>query len=266
VPDVRNEAPPHVGRLATQLVVVVAALLAYLAVRALTAGSEAVAIRNATALLRWEQRLGLDLEMGAQRALGSPGVGRDFFNSLYVWTYWPAVIGALIVTWRTDKRRYRMLRDALFLSGAVGLLIFASYPVAPPRMLEGFVDTVSSASRQHYVAHPSGLVNPYAAFPSFHIGWYALALGMLCWGRSALVLALGIVATVAMSLAVVVTANHFVFDVLAGLGICAAALLAARRIEARRWAGPAAQSQSPGVDSPRGRSITKRLPPPSGRS
>jgi membrane-associated phospholipid phosphatase len=40
-----------------------------------------------------------------------------------------------------------------------------------------------------------------------------------------------VAAIIAMSLAVVVTANHFVVDVLGGLAICAAALVVATRLE-----------------------------------
>ena len=215
---------------------VVTGFLAYLTVRALTAGAEEPAIHHALQIIRWEHWLRIDVEMSLQHALAGQGMGRSFFNAFYVWTYWPMLVGALAVTALTTPSRYRMLRDALLISGAVGLALFAAFPVAPPRMLDGFVDTVSAASRQHFVAHPSGLVNPYAAFPSFHIGWFALCAAVLCWGRSPAVRVLGAVSTITMGIAVVVTANHFVIDVVGGLAICSAGLFVARRIEMRRSA------------------------------
>jgi membrane-associated phospholipid phosphatase len=232
----RRAALHPASRILREVAIIGVAFLAYMSVRALTSGARDVALNHAGDLLRWEQDLNLDLERGAQQVIASSGVGRRVVNTVYVWTYWPMVLLALVATWRYRRSRYRMLRDALVISGAVGLVFFATFPVAPPRMLDGFTDTVSAASRQHFVAHPSGLVNPYAAFPSFHIGWYALALWVLCWRRStwaALVAALG---TVAMAVAVVATGNHFVFDVLGGLTICGLALLAAYRLERRRAA------------------------------
>jgi hypothetical protein len=224
----------RIGDVVKRVILVVVGFVAYLTVRALTATAKAPAVDHALQLLRWERHLGIDVEMGLQNAVAGPGIGRRFFNTVYVWAYWPMLIGALAVTSLTAPARYRMLRDSLLISGVCGLALFATFPVAPPRMLDGFVDTVSAASRQHFVAHPSGLVNPYAAFPSFHIGWFALCAIVLCWGRSIVVRLIGALATIAMSLAVVVTANHFVLDVLGGLAICSIALVAARAMEVHR--------------------------------
>jgi membrane-associated phospholipid phosphatase len=213
------------------------AFVAYMSVRALTSGAREVALGHADEVLRWERVLNVDLEKGAQEVIAAPGFGRRLVNSVYVWTYWPMVLLALGATWRLDRGRYRVLRDALVISGIVGLVFFATFPVAPPRMLDGFTDTVSAASRQHFVAHPSGLVNPYAAFPSFHIGWYALALWVLCWRRSTWAMAIAATGTMTMAVAVVATGNHFVLDVIGGLGICGLAVAVAHRIEQRRHSG-----------------------------
>jgi hypothetical protein len=63
---------------------------------------------------------------------------------------------------------------ALFISGALGLVVLAAFPVAPPRFLAGFTDTVRLA-RQDHLAHPSAITNQHAAMPSFHVGWTVLA-------------------------------------------------------------------------------------------
>jgi hypothetical protein len=213
---------------------VVLAFVAYMLTRAITAGGRDQALRNARELLDWERRLGLDFELGAQRALAAPGFGRELFTTIYVWAYWPVVVGTLVILWRRNRSRYRIMRDALFLSGAAGLFLFAAFPVAPPRMLGQFVDTVPAGSRQHFIAHPSGVVNPYAAFPSFHAGWFVLALAVLTWRRHRIVELGAAIAATLMVLAVVVTANHYVVDVLGGVAICAAALVVARHRESRR--------------------------------
>jgi hypothetical protein len=117
----------------------------------------------------------------------------------------------------------------MVLSGLAGLVVFLYYPVAPPRMLPGFVDTIGPGSIEHAVVHGT-IANPYAALPSFHAGWFTLAAFMVAssaghhLGVPAAVTAAG-----AMSAAVVITANHYVVDIPAGIGLSfAGAALAAR--------------------------------------
>ena len=79
--------------------------------------------------------------------------------------------------------------------------------------------------RSHFIAHPSLVVNEFAALPSFHIGWVALACAVLMlatqrrWPRGLL-----IVPPILMTVAVIVTANHYVVDVAASVAISLAAL------------------------------------------
>jgi hypothetical protein len=228
-------APPARGLrpTAAQAGLVTSGFVAYMAVRAVSRGAHDLAIRHAQAILSWERDAGIDIEQDLQRAIGAPGLGRNIINAIYAGAYWPALLLGLGVTWRWDRHRYRILRDALLISGVIGLLIFAIYPVAPPRMLDGFTDTVPPTSRQHFIAHPSMLINPYAAFPSFHFGWFALSLLVLLWRKRRAVW-LSAIGTSAMAIAVIATANHFVVDVAGGLVICGAALWAARCIERSR--------------------------------
>jgi len=215
----------------SELVLIAVAFLAYMTIRALGVGDRERALVHARSMLRWEHLARIDVERGAQHVVAAPGFGRELFTAVYVWGYWPVVIGALIYTRFRHPRRYRVLRNALFVSGALGLVCFATFPVAPPRMLENFVDTVPAGSRAHFVAHPSGLVNAYAAFPSFHIGWFAIAWLAVVWGRALIAQLAGLAATVLMALAVVVTANHYVLDVVGGLLISGLGLAVAYRFE-----------------------------------
>jgi membrane-associated phospholipid phosphatase len=207
-------------RLPTQVVTVAAGFLVYLGVRAVTVGERAVAIRHGHDVLRVERSLGLDWERASQAATVRHDWLRHLFDTFYASAYWPMIIDALAVLWHRDRQRYVILRDAMAISGAVGLLAFALYPVAPPRMLDGYVDTVSASARQHFIAHPSAFVNPYAALPSFHAGWIALAALVLAlsaqrWSVRATVL----IPAPLMATTVVVTANHYVLDVVAGVGL-----------------------------------------------
>jgi len=123
-------------------------------------------------------------------------------------------------------------RNAMFVSGAFGLVVFSRYPVAPPRMLEGFTDTVSEGSRHFFVSQAKGLINPYAALPSFHSGWFVLAGVVLLmttrrrWSRVALVATIPI-----MPVTVVLTANYYLVDVVLGVVLSIGALLLAMRTQ-----------------------------------
>jgi hypothetical protein len=215
-------------RVTAQVLLIALAFVLYLVVRALTIGSESIAFGNARRLLEWEYDLGIAWERGAQTLILDSELWIETFNFIYVWLYWPTVLGALVFLYLTNKRRYVLYRNALFFSGAIGLVIFASFPVAPPRFLDGFTDTVSDLSRSHFVARPSGFANEFAAMPSFHVGWVVLAgvILFMCT-RSWWTRAFTLVPGVAMSMAVVFTANHYIVDGIAGVAICVTGLLLA---------------------------------------
>jgi hypothetical protein len=231
----RPHRSPRSG-VAAQLGLLAVATAAYLAVRAVTQGGAADALANAHDVLALERRLGFDWERGVQAvALDHPTVVR-ICNAVYVWTFWPFVAGALVVLYVRDRHHYTRLRNALFASGAAGLVVFALFPVAPPRMLDGFTDTVAVVSGQDHLAHPSAFSNVYAAVPSFHVGWTVLAAVCLLpvLGHPVLrALALGHGAVMAVT--VVVTANHYVVDAVAGIAVSLAGLaIAGRAAHVRR--------------------------------
>lgn len=138
-----------------QLTMIVGAFVAYMAVRAVANDGPLNAMSNAHGLLGFEQVLGLDVERRAQEfALDRPPL-IEFFDVVYAWTYWPLLVGTFVYTWIRRRDLFVVYRNAIFLSGALGLVIFVFYPVAPPRFLDGFVDTIDSADRSYGIAHPS---------------------------------------------------------------------------------------------------------------
>ncbi|MGB3735033.1 MAG: phosphatase PAP2 family protein [Ilumatobacter sp.] len=224
--------------IALQAVGITAAFAAYLVVRSLANGSETAAHRHAARVLEVEATLGIDVEQRLQAAaLDLPGV-IDVFNFVYAWTYWPFIIGAFVVTWFWTKASFSLYRNAMLISGAIGLAVFTVLPVAPPRFLDGFVDTVDQSARSNFIGHPEGFINEFAALPSFHVGWVALASAVLFiaaerrWVRALLVLP-----TILMAVAVVLTANHYVIDIVAGVGLSMVSLLLASTL-ARRSSAP----------------------------
>ena len=74
-------------------------------------------------------------------------------------------------------------------------------------------------SEAYRALQPPGFTNQYAAFPSLHFGWNLL-VGVAVWGatRNILLRLLSILGPAAMGAAVVLTANHYVLDLVGGTG------------------------------------------------
>jgi membrane-associated phospholipid phosphatase len=210
----------------SQLLVVAGAFGFYELAHLLTDQRRRAALWHAREVLSLERLLGIDWEHSAQSVSLHSAILLTAANGIYTWMYWPVIFGALVLTWRFDRRYYAVLRDGMLLSGAAGLLVFIFYPVAPPRMLPRFTNTIANGSLEHAVVHGS-IADSYAALPSFHAGWVALGAAILALsaGRSratpgrTVALGLAVVTSALMAAAVVVTANHFVLDALSGIGL-----------------------------------------------
>lgn len=202
--------------------------LAYFLVRGAVVTRAADALDHARDIVRLESGLGLFIEPQIQQwVLSSPWLW-GIANFVYFWCDFPLIVAVgLLLFWRR-RDQYTKLRDSLLLSGGFALVIYMTFPVAPPRFLTewGFVDTLAVFSNLSYQAqsmHP--FVNPYAAVPSLHVGWsLLLAVAVFrstrhwYWrGGMLLVLAIQLVAVIG-------TGNHFIFDGLVGAAVCLAAL------------------------------------------
>jgi membrane-associated phospholipid phosphatase len=116
------------------------------------------------------------------------------------------------------------------------MIIFLVYPVAPPRLTgAGLTDTVTSYSHAYRVLQPPSLVDRYAALPSLHFGWDLLVgLTLARFHPRVLVRIAGALMPIAMGLAVVVTANNYVLDVIVGgLVAMTGLVIASKLIHAR---------------------------------
>jgi PAP2 superfamily len=221
---------------AWEAALVLPAVAAYFAIRNVTAGGAGAAFENADRIVRAERLLGILREESVQAALLGNDTIITFANWVYIWGHWPVILatGVALFLWRRD--RYRLLRNAMFVSGAIGFLFFAFFPVAPPRLLDlGLVDTVTRESSSYRALQPPGLTNQYAAFPSLHAGWNVL-VGIVLFGTTAhiAVRTFAILSPLAMMFAVVATANHFVLDVAGGIAVVLVGLAAAIFIERSR--------------------------------
>jgi len=217
--------------LLVELGVVGVALVVNLLVRWYTLDDLDVAVGHARDLLSLEQRLGLDWEHAVQDAtLGVPWLS-SFCDWFYVWGYLPVLAAAIVWLYLRRPSAYATVRNAMLVSGAIGMLGYAFYPTAPPRLSGlGYVDTVATGSF-NAEARPSGIANELAAIPSFHVAWL-IVVAVVVFGltRSPTLRALCVLHPAMMSYAIISSGNHWVLDIPAGVAITVVGLYAAGRL------------------------------------
>jgi len=165
-----------------QLLVVVLGVVIYFGVRGQTEGNADRAVQHARWVVDAERTLGINAEAHVQ----AWGRGSDAFvvvmNWIYIWGHWPVIAVTLLWLVVRHPAAYVVTRNAMLLSGAFGMVVFALFPLAPPRLMDlGLLDTVTEYSSSYRVLQPPGFVNQYAAMPSLHMGW-DLLIGMAIVG------------------------------------------------------------------------------------
>jgi membrane-associated phospholipid phosphatase len=206
-----------------ELLIVGVAFVLYYLVRGFVVERTFEATSRAIRVVELERSLGLWVwEMKLQAWVMSSHVLVQLFNGIYVYAHFPLIIVIGLWLFFFHRQRYVLLRNAFLISGGIGLIIFNLLPTAPPRLLpwplsDQVVDTMFAFSRVNYDMQPAAFVNHYAAMPSLHFGWnLLLGIGIIWTVRHTLGVAFGVLMPAAMCLAVVVTGNHFILDVLAG--------------------------------------------------
>ena len=215
-----------------QFLLILGAALCYFGVRGLTQSSLALAQDNARAVVRLERRLGINWEHAAQGLVIDHETLVRTVNAIYMYGHWPVIAVTLGVLFTRAPDRFYLLRNAMFVSGAIGLVIFALVPVAPPRLgVLDLIDTVTRGTSEYRTLQPPGLINRYAAVPSLHFGWNLL-VGIIVWRttRRRVLRAAALVVPAAMAFAVVATANHYVIDVVTGGAVALVGLAVATRL------------------------------------
>jgi hypothetical protein len=223
-------------RAVREVTIFLGAYLTYFGVRAITQGDDSQALGNARAIIDFERSAGVAVEGAVQNAFLGSSVLVDAANAVYMYGHWPVIIASGVLLFRYRPEHYYRLRNAILVTGFAGLVIFALFPVAPPRLTDlPLVDTVTRGARGYRQMFPPALVNEYAAMPSFHAGWNVLIAVVVCqavqqwWLRAA-----AVASASAMTIAVVATANHYVVDVAAGIGIVLVYILLLRALERGR--------------------------------
>jgi membrane-associated phospholipid phosphatase len=223
-------------QIARQGALVAAAVGLYFGVRGMTEADPGPALRNAGHLMAVEEALHISWERTLQQAVGAESPAATVFNWIYIYGHWPVIVVSLTWLALCHPAVFARARDAILVSGGVGLVLFMTVPVAPPRLADpALVDTITQQSNAYRVLQPAAFTNQYAALPSLHVGWNlivslaAVAAVTRVWTR-----VLAVTAALSMDVAVVVTANHYVADVAAGAALSAGAWLLVDRLARRR--------------------------------
>ena len=204
-----------------QVLLCIGAVFVYFRIRGLTDANRDVAYHNADLVQAAERHLDIDWEFPLQQQVIVFPTVTKVLNWIYIFGHWPVIVVTLIWLLTRHPGVFRRTRNAMFASGAVGMVIFAVFPVAPPRLdTLGLVDTVAEQTSAYRILQPTAFTNQYAAMPSLHVGW-DLLIGLAIWtaARPLWLRLLGLAMPVAMTLAVVLTANHYLLDIVAGAGL-----------------------------------------------
>ncbi|NNG39763.1 phosphatase PAP2 family protein [Flexivirga sp. ID2601S] len=200
----------------------------------------------------WIARVQSDLFLPNERTvqdliLGHSGLVR-LANVYYASMHFTVMGIFLVWLYFRHHRRYPEVRTVLALS-TLGCFVVQFFPVAPPRLLPGYVDTAELYGQSVYNAGFS--VDNFGAMPSVHVlfaavvGWYAWQVSTSPWR------VLGPLHFAVTVFVVVATANHWWLDGVVAIAIligCAwlrrAVLAAWRRRHRGTVVGPVAADAS----------------------
>jgi hypothetical protein len=235
---------------------IVAALYAlwqYAAARAL--GQSAGAFARASEILGIERRLHLPSERYLQDVILGHPLLVQAANLYYDSMHFTGLFLFLLWLFFRHRDAYAPIRRTLALATFCCLLV-QLHPVAPPRLLPGFVDTAILYHQSVYADGAFG-VDHFSAMPSVHvawavlIGWYAVRVGRSRWKW------IGALHAALTVFVVVATANHYWADGIVAAAIVAAcavlqavAARAALQMRARFRPAPAADAEEPAPAAP----------------
>jgi hypothetical protein len=206
----------------------------------------------------WIERTELAWRLPAESGVQDLVVGHPLLvqaaNLYYATMHFGGIFLFLVWLFVRHREHYPAVRTTLALTTLVCLLI-QLMPVAPPRLLPGYVDTARQYGQSVYTL---GLgADEFSAMPSVHvawavlIGWYAARLAPARWRW------LGPAHAVATVFVVVATANHFWADGIVAVLVlvgCAWLQVGARRTGALLWrraaATPAAEPAASAAAAP----------------
>jgi membrane-associated phospholipid phosphatase len=239
----RKLLPRGPGDLLWQILLFCGAYWVYRLVRGQVFDQSAAAFEHARDIVSAEKALHLFIEPTLQDWAIQARWIDDVGSWMYINTHFVVTTCTLAFIYLFRNEHFYWVRNMFMVAMGLALIGYVLYPTAPPRMLPelGFVDSVSDFTGVSSDASVNALFNPYAAVPSMHVGFaLMLAVPMIRMARRSWVKALWVVYPPAVTFVVIVTANHWVLDAVAGAAVAAVSALAAQtvlaRVRPRAWA------------------------------
>jgi hypothetical protein len=207
-------------RLWREILLIGACYGAYSVVRNMVPTRHDAALRRAGDLLGLERGLHIDVELWLNHLFARVdwlGVSANYY---YATLHFAVTIGVLGWLFARHPGRYRTYRWWMFGTTVSALIGFWFYPLAPPRMMPAYVDTVLAFHTWGlYDSSPiATMSNQYAAMPSLHTAWSLwCAVAIVRVARPRWVKILAVCYPVCTVLVIMGTANHFILDAVGGV-------------------------------------------------
>jgi PAP2 superfamily len=219
-PDRRSGRP----RLWAEILLIAVCYGAYSVVRNLVPTQHAAAMQRAYELLELERAMHLDVEFAVNQLFVDVrwlGIGANYY---YATLHFIVTIGVLVWLYIWHPGRYATYRWLLFGTTITALIGFWFYPLAPPRFLPGYVDTVIAFNTWGlYDSSPIATVsNQYAAMPSLHTAWSLwCAVALVAIVRRGWIKVVAAVYPMVTVVVILGTSNHFILDAVGGAAVLA---------------------------------------------
>ena len=170
------------------------------------------------------------------------------FNGIYVLGHIFFTLGVALWVYIYRRRWFGVMRNAVILVNLFALAVYENFPVAPPRLTTGLIvnhHAFTFRDTLFGITDAGGRVigtqvgyNEFSAMPSVHMAWAMIAgAALVLLARSWWARAIGLVYPLCMLVAVVVTGNHYLVDVVGSIVVVVSAYVAARLLD-RWWHSP----------------------------
>jgi len=189
-----------------------------------------VAFENAQYAIYLEKFLGLFVEESIQKIFLSWTIFMKFWDFFYGFFHTTTTVLLLCTLFLVNRTQFQHARTTIIVMNSISLFCVAIFPMMPPRLLNNcgklgacdhsysFVDSMAVIGGFWSWDNLEEFgTNQYAATPSMHIGyaiWFSTSIAPLVqksWGRMML-----IAYPILTFFCIVVTANHYWFDGIAG--------------------------------------------------
>ncbi len=222
-----NSATAHktIGKGGRQILLFLLVGIFYKISRFIAIGNIHTAFQHARQVVNLEKHWGIFEEISVQHAFMHQTSLIFLVNKFYLYVHVPSIALFFYYLFKYHQSYYYYIRNSFLFANFLTLFIFIWFPCAPPRMLPdlGFVDTLFQFS--HWNLYKGGLTrffNQYAAMPSMHFGT-ALMIGICTaiFAPNRIIKILSLLYAPFVLFVIIVTANHFFIDAIAGACITA---------------------------------------------